>query len=84
MQILADLEGENASIVSLLVTEICTKKFLGAARRYGQSHWSVIFVVILLYVCMICKVGCSNTSRLEAHAGIFKLLMKGIFNLYVL
>ena len=30
------------------------------------------------------KVEGSNTSRLEEHAGFFKLLMKGIFNPYVL
>ena len=28
------------------------------------------------------KVGSSNTSQLEAHAGSFTLLMKGIFNPY--
>ena len=37
MQIIADLEGENASIVSLLVTEICTKKFLGCAQFWAVS-----------------------------------------------
>ena len=26
----------------------------------------------------------SNSSRLEAHAGIYRLLMKGIFDAYVL
>jgi hypothetical protein len=30
------------------------------------------------------KVESSNTSHLEAHAGIYRLLMKGIFNAYVL
>ena len=30
------------------------------------------------------KVASSNTSRLEAHAGFFRLLMKGIFDCYVL
>ena len=30
------------------------------------------------------KVVSSNTSRLEAHEGFFKLLMKGIFDPYVL
>ena len=30
------------------------------------------------------KVASSNTSRLEAHAGFFRLLMKGIFNPCVL
>ena len=31
-----------------------------------------------------CKVTSSNTSRLEAHAAFFKLLMKGFFDPYVL
>ena len=31
-----------------------------------------------------CKVASSNMSRLEAHAGFFRLLMKGIFNPYFL
>ena len=30
------------------------------------------------------KVTSYNTSRLEAHAGFFRLLMKGIFDSYVL
>ena len=30
------------------------------------------------------KIVSFNTSRLEAHAGFFRLLMKGIFNPYVL
>ena len=30
------------------------------------------------------KFASSNTSRLEAHAGFFRLLMKGIFGPYVL
>ena len=30
------------------------------------------------------KVASSNTSRLEAQAGFFRLLMKGIFDPYVL
>ena len=33
---------------------------------------------------MYSKVASSNTSRLEAHAGFFRLLMKGIFDPYVL
>ena len=31
-----------------------------------------------------CKIACSNMSRLEAHVGLFRLLMKGIFSPYVL
>ena len=30
------------------------------------------------------KITSSNTSRLEAHVGLFRLLMKGIFGPYVL
>ena len=31
-----------------------------------------------------CKVASSNTSRLEAHEGFFRLFMKGILDPYVL
>ena len=34
--------------------------------------------------CKYCKVVSSNTSRLEADAGFSRLLMKGIFDPYVL
>ena len=30
------------------------------------------------------KIASSNTSRLEAHAGFFRLFMKGVFGPYVL
>ena len=32
---------------------------------------------------IVCKVASSNTSRFEAHTGLFRLSMKGIFDLYV-
>ena len=36
--------------------------------------------IILIYR----KITSSNTSHLEAHSGFFRLLMKGIFDPYVL
>ena len=37
-----------------------------------------------LYVSsMYCKVVSSNTSRFKAHAGFFRLLVKGVFDPYV-
>ena len=58
-------------------------------NKLNDSH-SIIFVIhrfwssktIILHT--YCKVASSNTSRLEAHAGFFRLLMKGIFNPYFL
>ena len=54
--------------------------------RLTQS--SDIFVLYFRQVHVVCythrKFASSNTSRLEAHAGFFRLLMKGIFNPYVL
>jgi len=41
-------------------------------------------IVILYHQCMYRKVTSSDTSRLEAYAGVFRLLMKGIFYPYVL
>ena len=34
--------------------------------------------------CNYRKIANSNTTRLEAHVGLFRLLMKGIFGPYVL
>ena len=49
------------------------------------------YVIIVIYLGKICidiftyrKVMSSNTSRLEAHTGFFRLLMPGIFDPYVL
>ena len=44
------------------------------------SHIKVFNSSFFIY----CKVTSSNTSCLEAHAGFFRLLMKGIFDPYVL
>ena len=46
-----------------------------------QSHFlAYLYLVYVEY----CKVTTSNTSHLEAHAGFFRLLMKGFFDPYVL
>ena len=42
-------------------------------------YWKKIFSVS-----HYCKIASSNTSRLEAHAGFFRLLMNWIFGPYVL
>ena len=46
----------------------------------GQSHHLRIEFFKLVYH----KVASSDTSCFEAHAGLFRLSMKGIFNAYVL
>ena len=46
-----------------------------------KTLYSIIVIPLQL---TYCKVESSNTSRLEAHAGFFRLLMKGIFDPYVL
>ena len=45
-----------------------------------QTKWQIDFTYRNEYH----KVASSNKSRLEAHAGFFRLLMKGIFDVYVL
>ena len=45
-----------------------------------SSKQAIIFMRLSTYH----KVSSSNTSRLDAHAGFFRLLMKGIFGPYVL
>ena len=58
-----------------------------------QQDQGGVFILVCTYV-LLCfstvlyigsiyrKVASSNTSRLEAHAGFFRLLMKGIFDPY--
>ena len=43
-----------------------------------------VYEIFLPLLLIYRKVASSNTSRLEAHAGFFRLLMKGIFDPYVL
>ena len=50
-------------------------KFLGLSETENKCD-----VIYLSYR----KVASSNTSCLEAHAGFFRLLVKGIFDPYVL
>ena len=67
--------------------------FLLIEKEYGQEckkEWSKgilhqsIFELLNFLDHEYCKVASSNTSHLEAHAGFFRLLMKGIFDPYVL
>ena len=47
---------------------------------YVPSTYVLLCFSTVLYIGSIYrKVASSNTSRLEAHAGFFRLLMKGIF-----
>ena len=72
--------------VRFSLTYLPTKKADGQAFRSTEVQKStrefsngLDFSLDIRY----CKVASSNTSRLEAHAGFFRLLMKGIFDLYV-
>ena len=60
-------------------------------NNYCASTWNLASLIPLYCVIFFCfpsykyrKVATSNTSCLEAHAGFFRLLMKGIFGPYVL
>ena len=64
----------------LMWLRIIKKKSSARHHRHckivGQFHFKVAFEYR--------KVASSNMSRLEAHAGFFRLLMKGIFDPYEL
>jgi len=64
---------------------------VSAMKDIVKKTASVIFltqdrkiILILYHQCMYRKVPSSYMSRLETHAGFFSLLMKGIFDPYVL
>ena len=68
---------------------ICAKKwdltFTELQTRYKiLGIISKIVVIKNVYNKTKQKVASSYTSRLEAHAGIYRFLMKGIFNAYVI
>ena len=50
------------------------------------QNWHDMYVLILIdsFPIIYRKVASSNTSRLEPHPGFYRLLMKGIFDAYVL
>ena len=63
--------------------QFCLPVFLGIHRNPKQKEFLNScegFLRNLIYR----KVDSSITSRLEAHAGFFRLLMKGILDPYVL
>ena len=60
----------NSSIENILLKKETTEHLLFSSK----------FLKNMIYL----KVTSSNTSRLEAHAGFFRLLMKGIFDPYVM
>ena len=53
-------------------------------KHLCAGFWSTLGFGVLTKTFAYHKVASSNTSRLEAHAGFFRLLMKGIFGPYVL
>ena len=50
----------------------------------SKFDWHVLspffLAIMLLHKVKVTKVASSNTSNLEAHAGFYRLLMKGIFD----
>ena len=64
-----------------ILFSLCFVIVIFAAGVVGKWILTFDFSIIIL---MYRKVVSSNTSRLEAHAGIYSLLMKGIFEAYVL
>ena len=58
-------------------------------QKYFLVSWGIILNATHIFVATVTaqdmyrKVTSSNTSRLEANAGFFRLLMKGIFDPYV-
>ena len=69
-------------------------------KMYGPAYFTIFLFVYLFLFCMLihysfirdqrvydlnyCTVASTSPSCFEAHVGLFKLLMKGIFNPYVL
>ena len=70
------LQSREILIVALKLSIACWKCFI-RSKEFDKnfSKWNQY---------MYHKIASSNTSRLRAHVGLFRLLMKGIFGSYVL
>ena len=85
-------EGQNGvnptwrSILILLLSHKKAMTWLKSVKTF-LVETKIIFGAVKatqIWVCKYRKVASSNTSRLEAHAGFFRLLMKEILGPYVL
>jgi hypothetical protein len=67
----------SASVSSLVESQFKKARFKKESRFKKDCCYNRFFSTYR-------KIASSNTSRLEAHVGFFRLLMKGIFGPYVL
>ena len=67
---------EKTSLSFLRRVEECNVQLL--------THKNEKYTKISIFIDAYRKIASSNTSRLEAHVGFFRLLMKGIFGPCVL
>ena len=75
-----------------MIGKLLASDLMKAARGQTQiegvevitTGTAILVTIESNFECRYRKVTSSNTSCLEAHAGFFRLLMKGIFDLYVL
>ena len=82
-------ESQNLSLKSIECLHNSFSKKINRFRIKTKSilAWNSTFVRFILWNALgydYRKIASSNTSRLEAHVGFFRLLMKGIFGPYVL
>ena len=64
----------KSSDVNIMPIRLCNATLIETEQKQSECKYCVTY----------CKVMSSNTSCLEAHAGFFTLLMKGIFDPFVL
>ena len=79
------MEKKDKKRRKLLVEIISDRAFLLSEssiifKKYFFDSFTYSLGLLLMYL----KVVCSNTSCLEPHPGFYRLLMKGIFDGYVL
>ena len=78
-EMLAHLQGTVTVLKNML-----WKLLRDIFKHNRQASWLVLYCSIGFIKFIYRKVVSSNTSCLDTHAGYFRLLMKGIFDLYVL
>ena len=81
----APFQAADALDVAILVMKFsCSPSIIAYELSSFQGRDTKLDIFFTIIQHTVFKVGSSNTCRLEAHAGFYKLLMKGIFDPYAL
>jgi hypothetical protein len=84
LEILISKQMVQASLFSVLLSILRKRKYNSLKEGFRQKKSVKVITSGLLFQSKYRIVANASSSRFEAHVGLFRLLMKGIFDPYVL